>query len=190
MAIGALFLLAVAPAPDTGLASLLAGTAGQWCGRLEYRDYQTDQWVGLPMASAVTVQPDGLTLVRASVFDDGPKVGLVWIIGTEQLDPATGEVHYASLRRGKPVSTGVQSLSTPVAPADSTHWQVVARESETDGGTPSVARETTTRDGDRLTTLKDVAPVGPGEPAWKRRNRTTLTRAPAGAAWPQACFAK
>lgn len=190
MTIAALLLLAAAPSTDTGIAGLLAGTAGDWCGRLEYRDYKTDTWEGLPMATRIAVQPDGLTLVRTSAFDDGPKVGIVWIIGLEQFDPATGKLHYASLRRGKPVANGEQVLSSPAAPVDPLHWQVVARETVTDGPAPADARETLSRDGDRLTTLKEVAPAGSPMPTWKPRNRTALTKAPVGATWPQACFAK
>ncbi|MBS0255918.1 MAG: hypothetical protein JSS36_12120 [Proteobacteria bacterium] len=186
----ALLAAAATPAPGTAIAPLLAGTAGQWCGRLEYRDYQSDRWEGLPMATAITAQPDGVTMVRLSAFDDGPKVGLVWITGLEQFDPASGKLSYASARKGKAFATGSQQLD-PGALTDATHWQLIASEREIDGNAPALIRQTITRDGDRLTTLKEVADPAAATPAWKPRNRTVLMRY-AGAAdqWPRACFTK
>ena len=194
--LAALMLLAAAataPAPPpagAAIAPLLAGTQGQWCGRLEYRDYQSDSWEGLPMAVAITAQPDGVTLIRSAAFDDGPRVGLVWITGIEQLDLATGRRAYASVRKGKPLVSGSQQLALTGPPDDPLHWQLTASETEIDGNAPALIRETTTRDGDQLASLKEVANPAEASPAWKPRNRTRLVRY-SGAAnqWPRACFA-
>ncbi len=53
----ALLLAQASAPPPLTAAALLAGTAGQWCGSLEYRDYQSNKWVGLPMAVRVVAQP-------------------------------------------------------------------------------------------------------------------------------------
>ena len=170
------------------MAAQLAGTAGQWCGRLEYRDYQSDSWEGLPMATEIRAQPDGVTLIRSSAFDDGPKVGLVWITGIEQLDPATGTLSYASARKGKRFASGTQQLA-PAAATDATHWQLTTTEREVDGTAVALIRQTITRDGDQLTTLKEVADPAAATPAWKPRNRTVLVRTTgATTQWPRACF--
>lgn len=187
LALALLAAAAVAPAGGD-MAAQLAGTAGQWCGRLEYRDYQSDRWEGLPMATEIRTQPDGVTLIRSSAFDDGPKVGLVWITGLEQLDPATSTLSYASARKGKRFASGSQQLA-PVAASDASHWQLTASEREIDGQAPALIRQTITRDGDQLTTLKEVADPAAATPAWKPRNRTALVRyTGAPDQWPRVCF--
>lgn len=61
-------------------------------GELQYRDYQSKKWEGLPVNVKVKVQShdDGVTVVRTAAFDDGPKTGRVYITTITQLDPATG----------------------------------------------------------------------------------------------------
>jgi hypothetical protein len=172
-----LLLSAAAPAPPT-IASLLAGTVGHWQGELQYRDYESNKWEGLPVKVAIVAQPDGVTLVRTAEFDDGLKVGAVWITTLSTVDPATGKESYASARKGKPFESGAVQLTLASPPRDGTHWTIIATETRNDGGGMARVRETTVRDGARMTTQKDVDPVGDGNDEWLPRNRTVLTLAP------------
>ncbi|UVO49367.1 hypothetical protein M0208_02095 [Sphingomonas sp. SUN019] len=169
-----LLLSAAAASPPT-IASLLAGTAGRWQGELQYRDYQSNKWEGLPVKVAIVAQPDALTTVRTAEFDDGPTTGLVWITTLSTIDPATGKESYASARKGKPFESGSAQLTLPSPPRDATHWTIVATDTRNDGNGMAKVRETTVRDGARMTTQKDVDPIGDGKDEWLPRNRTALT---------------
>lgn len=170
-----LLLSGAAPPSQPTIASLIAGTAGRWQGELQYRDYQSNKWEGLPVKVSIVVQPDGLTMVRTAEFDDGPKVGAVWITTLSTLDPATGRESYASARKGRPFETGSAQLTLASPPRDDRHWTIVATDTRRDGDSTAKVRETTVRDGARLTTQKDVDPVGDGKDEWLPRNRTVLT---------------
>ena len=158
------------------IASLVAGTTGNWTGRLEYRDYQSNRWEGLPMTATIALQADGATLIRTATFDDGPKTGAVVITTVSLVDTTDQTESYASFRKGKPLSTGTTILSMPAPPRDATHWTVVSQEHARDGDGLARVRETTTRDGDTLTVLKEVDPDGDGKDEWLPRNRTILKR--------------
>lgn len=159
-------------------ATLLAQTAGHWTGELQYRDYQSDRWLGLPLEVDVVAQPDGVTTVRTARYDDGPKTGMVWITTVAQVDMAAMRQSYASFRRQRAMDTGVATLSMPAAAKDATHWTIVTLETRIDGDAMARVRETITRDGASMTTLKEVDPVDDGKSAWLPRNRTVLTRDP------------
>ena len=167
---------AAADAADAPLtpAALLAGTAGQWQGELQYRDYQSNEWQGLPVKVAIVSQPDGVTTVRTAAFDDGPKTGTVWITTLVKVDPAAGQIAYATARRGRALESGLAALGQPSAARDATHWTLVQTERRQDGNGLAQVRETTIRDGDSMLTLKEVDPVGDGKTAWLPRNRTVL----------------
>ena len=155
--------------------ALIAATQGAWRGELQYRDYQSNQWMGLPVQVDIVAQPDGVTTVRTARYDDGPKTGIVTITGVSLIDPKTGTESYASLRKGRPVDIGSAAI-TSVTGTDTAHWIIVTTEKRIDGDSPAQVRETTTRDGDSLTTLKEVNPEGDGKDVWLPRNRTVLTR--------------
>ena len=70
-------LIAAGPVPDA--AALHAGLAGRWTGSLGYRDYQTDKMSEIAVKTEIRALPDGVTVLRISEFDDGPKVGAVFI---------------------------------------------------------------------------------------------------------------
>jgi hypothetical protein len=168
-------LLSGVATPPLTIASLLAGTAGRWQGELQYRDYQSNKWEGLPVKVTIVAQPDGVTTVRTAEFDDGPKVGAVWITTLSTVDPATGKESYASARKGKPFESGAAQLTLASPPRDGTHWTIIATETRNDGDGMAKVRETTVRDGARMTTQKDVDLVGDGKDEWLPRNRTVLT---------------
>lgn len=162
-------------ADPISLAALLAGTAGDWRGELQYRDYQSNTWQGLPMQVSVAVQPDHVTVIRTAAFDDGPQTGIVYITTISQLDPASGQQSYAVFRKGRAAEAGSTQLTLAAPPRGATHWSIVATETRRDGDSPAQVRETTTRDGAQLVTLKEVNPADDGKDDWLPRNRTVLT---------------
>ena len=171
-----LLLALAAPTEAPTAATLIAGTAGQWRGELQYRDYQSNRWEGLPVEVQVVAQPDGVTTVRTARFDDGPKTGFVTITTVSLIDPKAATDAYASFRKGRAVDTGTAHIDRVAPGADATHWTIVTTERRIDGNSLAPVRETTTRDGDTLTTLKEVNPEDDGVDTWLPRNRTVLTR--------------
>ncbi len=159
-------------------AALLAGTAGEWTGELQYRDYQTNTWLGLPVTVAIRAQPDGVTVVRTATYDDGPVTGLVWITTSSIVDRTTSVQSWSILRKGRAMDAGTAQLSIPTPAADATHWTIVATSRQQDGNAIAAVRETTVRDGATMTTLKEVNPDGDGSDQWLPRNRTVLTARP------------
>jgi len=170
--------LADAPTPQ----ALIAATQGQWRGELQYRDYQSNRWMGLPVDVEIVAQPDQVTTVRTARYNDGPKTGIVTITSVSLIDPQAETESYAGFRKGRPVDTGSAHIDRVDAGPDAAHWTIVTTEKRIDGNSPAQVRETTTRDGDQLTTLKEVNPDGDGKDVWLPRNRTVLTRIPAGPA--------
>jgi hypothetical protein len=173
-------LAAQAPAtPPTTVAPLSAATArqslvGTWQGKLEYRDYQADKWFGLPVKVRVSDGGDGVTLIRTADFDDGPKVGTVRITTISILDGTTETG--AAFRKGRKPELSTVALALTPASRDATHWTMVETETATDDDRPATLRSTTTRDGDRLVTLKEVDFTDDKVETWLVRNRTTLMR--------------
>lgn len=168
---------AVAAADDGATAAtLLAQTAGRWQGQLQYRDYQSNSWQGLPMTVTIAAQPDTVTTVRTALFDDGPKTGTVTITTISSVNPPAGTVSYAAARRGRAIDTGVARIDKVEQGADAMHWTIVTTETRKDGDQTAEVRETTTRDGDTLTTLKEVNPVNDKQDVWLPRNRSVLHR--------------
>jgi hypothetical protein len=166
--------LAAQAAPDA--AALLAGTVGKWKGELQYRDYRSNRWEGLPMEVTVAVQPDGVTSLRTARYDDGPKAGFVTITTASLVDPAAATLSYATLRKGRALDSGQARIIAVTPGKDPEHWTLVTAEERIDGNGKAQVRETTIRDGDRMTTLKEVDPLGDGKTEWLPRNRTLLTR--------------
>lgn len=167
--------LAAAPAPEAPVAeTLVAGTQGVWRGELQYRDYQSNQWVGLPVTVEIAAQRDGVTTVRTASYDDGPEAGIVTITTVSLIDAKTASESYAGFRKGHPVDTGTAHIDRVEPGADARQRTIVTSARRIDGNALADIRETTTRDGDRLTTLKEVRPDGAATDGWQPRNRTVL----------------
>ena len=162
--------------PVLAPADLLAATAGRWTGELQYRDYQSNKWEGLPVKVLIVSQPDGVTTVRTAAFDDGPKTGTVWITTLVQVDTKAGRVAYVGARKGRALDSGSAALVLASPAKDARHWTLIETELRQDGDGMAQSRETTTRDGDSMVTLKEVNPVDDGQDVWLPRNRTILTR--------------
>ncbi|WP_067489840.1 hypothetical protein [Erythrobacter sp. CCH5-A1] len=162
-------------APALTLAEARASTAGAWEGQLQYRDYQSGEWQGIPMTVTVSLEGDGNTLTRRAIFDDGPRVGNVFITSLEMLGPDGATEYATSFRAGRVPELGKATLSLAAA-TDTAHWTILAIEEGTDDDRPARIRLTTTRDGASLVTLKEVDFLDDAGEAWLTRNRTVLTR--------------
>lgn len=164
---------AAAPSP----AVLQAGLAGNWRGALGYRDYQSNKLEELPVRTEIRALGDGVTVIRISTFDDGPKTGLVYITTASLYAPAAGTVTDVSLRKGRAVETTTERVAV-TAFADATHWALRYDEEGTDDDKPAKLRVAETRDGDNLLSIKEVLPAAAADGVWHFRNQTRLTREP------------
>ncbi|WP_295631067.1 hypothetical protein [Novosphingobium sp.] len=174
---------------------------GDWQGKLEYRDYQSDRWFGLPVTVHVTDGGDGVTQIRTADFDDGPKsapkakIVRITTVSIASTDGRTS--HSVSFRKGEVPEVSTSTVLLDPASSDARHWTVIETEAGRDDNRPAEVRVTTRRDGDSLTSLKEVHFTGapndrtvgkPGDKVpdkagdkpggWHTRNRTLLTRIP------------
>lgn len=163
-------------APAVTLAEARGSTAGTWQGALQYRDYQSGEWEGIPVTVTVTLAGDGNTLIRRAAFDDGPRVGTVFITSLAMLGPDGTTEYNTSFRAGRTPELGADTL-TLTAATDAEHWTMLATRDGMDDDRPARIRETTTRDGARLVTLKEVDFLDEPGQAWLSRNRTVLEQA-------------
>lgn len=165
--------LAFAQQPPSAT-ELRLGLVGRWTGALGYRDYQTNRLFEIPVQTAISTPGDGATLIRQSLFDDGP-ANPVWITTVSLDDPVTGTTTAASFRAGRPpeLSTDRVTVSAYEGP---TSWTLVYAQTGEDDGEPADIRVTETRSGDSLTEVKEVRPISTGNDAWRFRNQTQLTR--------------
>lgn len=163
-------------APAITLAEARASTAGAWTGQLQYLDYQSGEWQGIPVTVTVTLEGDGNTIIRRAAFDDGPRVGTVYITSLTMLGKDGTTEYTTGFRAGRSPEVSAYTL-TLTAAADPEHWTIRAELDGTDDDRPARIRETTTRDGASLVTLKEVDFLDePGE-QWFSRNRSVLERA-------------
>lgn len=159
-----------APSPT----ELRAGLSGQWNGALGYRDYQSDRLFEIPVQTTIEALPDGATIIRRSLFDDGP-ANPVWITTVSLDDPEAGATTSGSYRQGRAPSLSTETMRVSEW-RDESHWTIVYAETGEDDDAPADIRVTETRDGDNVTAVKEVRPVGAGDDAWRFRNQTRLTR--------------
>jgi hypothetical protein len=177
-----LILAAAAAAPafaqpaSVDIAAARAAMTGTWSGKLEYLDYGANKWFGIPVKTQIEDQGDGVTMIRKSDFDDGPKVGNVRITSVELLDPAAGTVATGTFRKGRSVEIFTYAVRFDGAPADVTHWTMVEEALGKDDDRPAILRLTTTRDGDSIETVKQIDFQDDDKAEWITRNRTRLSR--------------
>jgi hypothetical protein len=173
--------LAVAPAtampplPVYGVAGARASLVGKWQGMLEYRDYSTNTWVGLPVTTTIEDQGDDATTIRRSDFDDGPATGIVRITSVELFDSAKSTVAVGTFRKRRAVELMTYAVRLANRPLDTTHWTMIEETRGRDDNRPAMLRLTTVRNGDSLETLKEVDFLDDKKTEWMKRNRTRLT---------------
>jgi hypothetical protein len=163
-------------APALTIAEARASMAGAWEGQLKYLDYSSGKWEGIPVTVTVTLEGDRNTLTRRSVFDDGPRVGNVFITGMSMLG-ADGVTEYNSGFRAGRTPWFEAATLTLAAATDASHWTIIAVREAEDDNRPARIRETTTRNGASLVTLKEVDFLDDAGEEWFSRNRTVLTQA-------------
>ena len=153
--------------------------AGRWQGKLEYRDYQANQWFGIPVTVEVELIDDSATVIRKASFDDGDS-GTVYITIVSMLDPDGKTEYVGSFRADRPAELGSFSLHFADTKngeiLDATHWTVVAQTDGRDDNRPATIRETTTRNGPQLVTLKEVDYSDDEKEEWLQRNRTVIEK--------------
>lgn len=154
---------------------LRLGLVGHWTGSLGYRDYQTNALFEIPVTTTITTPGDRATLVRQSLFDDGPDKP-VWITTVSLDDAAAGTVAATSLRAGNTLELITEAVHV-AAFGDATHWTLIYSRTGEDNDASADIRITETRAGDTLLEVKEVRPAGSGDDAWRFRNQTRLTRA-------------
>ncbi len=164
-----------AAAPAISITAIRAAQAGNWKGKLEYRDYKADRWFGLPVTVSIELMRDGLTLIRHADFDDGPKTGIVTITSAALFEPATSREQSVSFRKGRDAELTTATLKLTRAEALD-RWTIEEMQEGRDADRPARIRETTKRDGATIVTLKEVDFLDDQGEAWLTRNRTTLTR--------------
>ena len=159
------------PAP-VDVAAARASLAGKWEGRLEYLDYGANEWFGIPVKTLVEDQGDGVTMIRKSDFDDGPKVGNVRITSVELYDPAAATITTGTFRKGRSVEVNSYKVRIEGEAVDATNWTMVEESLGKDDDRPAILRVTTTRAGDTIETVKQIDFQDDDKAEWITRNRT------------------
>lgn len=182
--IASLALVLAAPAmaetetAPVGPEAALATLPGDWTGELQYLDYQSGEWFGIPMEMVIETAPDGHALIRTAKFDDGPVTGDVYIVTVSAFDAQTGLEESATFRKGRAMETYQSQLRLEAFEALDA-WTLISEREGVDDDRPALIRETTVRDGASVSTLKEVDYTDDEGEAWLTRNRTVLTRADA-----------
>ncbi len=164
---------------EISLSLARASLVGRWEGSLEYLDYGANEWFGIPVKTLVEDQGDGVTLIRKSVFDDGPTVGNVRITSVELFNTTKNSLTVGSFRKGRESELMSYSVRFEGIPKDSTHWTMIEETDAKDDDRPARLRLTTVRDGWNLQTIKQVDFLDDKKDEWLSRNRTTLRVVPA-----------
>jgi hypothetical protein len=162
-------------APAVTLAEARASTTGAWTGELQYLDYSSGEWQGIPVTVNNEMLGDGNTILRRAEFDDGPRVGTVYITSLAMLDKDGTTEYSTGFRAGRAPEVSATTL-TLTAASDAEHWTIRAELDGTDDDRPARIRETTTRDGASLVTLKEVDFRDDDGEQWFSRNRSVLER--------------
>ncbi|MEM1379477.1 MAG: hypothetical protein AAGH41_02510 [Pseudomonadota bacterium] len=146
----------------------LADLEGAWAGSLQYRDYQSDALVALPMRTENRLHGD--ILIQQTFFTDP---------GREVLRAGTIAV---DLEAGKAYETYAASNAAEASVSDVTFeptksgWRVTTLRRGEDDNAPAMIRMVMELDGDRFTAEKTVDPEGDGRDVFLFRNRVVLER--------------
>ena len=131
--------------------------------------------VPIPYAATIALVGDGVTLVRTSAYDDGPARGVVWITSVAMLGKDGTTEYTGTYRADRPAEMDSAALSLTAA-TDAAHWTLVTAHDGQDDDRPAHIRETTVRDGDTVTSTKEVDFTDDAKDEWLVRNRTVLRR--------------
>jgi len=148
-------LLLIIPAmaqADEHATSVLKALAGAWEGELYYLDYRSGQRFGIPMGVDAELTPDGATLIRRLTFTDPGN--LVHAVNLSTVDRDTGELVEAYFREGKGEMNRYEIVSADFS--DEGNWELVYEQDGTDDDRPARIRHTISRNGDSMTSRKEV----------------------------------
>ena len=150
--------------------AILSASTGTWEGELYYLDYQSGQRFGIPMRVDASLTPDGATLVRRVVFTDPGT--LVHAINLATIDRDTGEIVESYFRQGR---AEMSRAAVVVAEFTSnSEWHLVYELDGTDDDRPARVRHTIVRNGDSMTSKKEVRFLD-GDETYFERNGSELT---------------
>lgn len=166
----------VSPVAAAQPIDLLNTLVGEWDGQLEYLDYSAKEWFGIPARTTVRAGGDGVTFIRTTDFDDGPQTGIVRITTVSMLGVDGATEYTTGFRKGRVPELTVANLRVE-SYTDAVHWVLVSDGKAMDAGRSATVRLTTTRDGDKVVTLKQVDYDDDDKSEWLDRNRTTLSAA-------------
>jgi hypothetical protein len=148
---------------------------GEWDGTLEYLDYGADEWFGIPARTTIQSGGDGVTFIRTTDFDDGPKIGIIRITSISMV-ASDGVTEYSnSFRKGRVPELTNATLRVG-SYTDAAHWVMMSEGAGMDANRPATLRLTTTRDGARVVTLKEVDFTDDDKAEWLTRNRTIMVK--------------
>ena len=143
--------------PHTALAnetamSVIASSTGEWEGELYYLDYQSGERFSIPMRVVAEMTPDNATLVRKLTFTD--PANLVYAVNTVTVEQDSGDLveSYFRDRQGQLLRYQI----VDAAFSGEKNWQIVYEQDGIDDGRPARIRQTVKRDGDRISSRKEV----------------------------------
>ena len=149
--VSVVFFVSLARADDSSL-SVLAASAGSWEGELYYLDYQSGQRFGIPMRVDAMLTPDGATLIRRLTFTDPGN--LVYAVNVVTVDRDSGDLVEAYFREQNAEFLRYEIVS--VEYDDDSRWRIAYESDGTDDNRPARIRHTIERQGDLMTSRKEV----------------------------------
>lgn len=147
----ALFASALARA-DEPVSAVLAASTGVWEGELYYLDYRSGERFGIPMKIEAELTPDGATLIRRLTYTD-PGV-LIHAVNLATLERESGELVEAWFREGS--AELLRYTIVDIEFTNESRWRVVYAQDGTDDNRPARIRHTMERDGDTISSSKEV----------------------------------
>ncbi|MEM8799244.1 MAG: hypothetical protein AAGF15_04110 [Pseudomonadota bacterium] len=156
---------------DPNLAKIVQSLVGTWQGTLEYRDFQSDDRVRIPVQS-VEMSIHGNILLRKFIFQDGNNQ-------VDRLSVATYDPEENVWREAYVGDGFVETYDSKIRVISyrAQAWRMEFLRDGEDNGRAAILRETMSWDGTKLTSLNEVRYklTGRGEKRWQFRNTLTLT---------------
>ena len=157
---------------DDAAQRALAAAVGEWEGQLYYLDYQSGQRFGIPLRVDASMTPDSATLVRRLTFTDPGT--LVHAINLSTIEPGGKRLFEAYFRQRK--GQHFEYEVTQARFESDSNWRLVYEHDGVDDDRPARIRHTMVRDGDALTSTKEVRFLDDESDAFFLRNGTELER--------------
>lgn len=160
---------AYAQAEATAYRDALAQMSGAWEGVLEYRDYQSNQLEGIPLATVMFMPGDlSYAMMRSEFTDPGFQVYAVSI--TQFNGDELSAAYFRDGERDESEARVAQFERTAAG------WTAVVMSAEPDDDILSEIRMTHSFDGEEYRVVKEVRSLG-SDDAFAFRNQVRLSRA-------------